>query len=437
MLAEEEKSKVHFSIFGSCVSRDIFSYHDDDGGYIIDRYIGMINPLSMNSVPISFADTALLEQKVYDLNAKGFIKRNIYLDFTKKYWDYLSEKKSDYLLLDMSDIRLSVLCDRSGCLVSCREPNVKLMDHLGRENIYSSISKRNVHSFSHSEIREAVQYFSEKISGMYSQDKIIILECDPASEYYDKKYNIVTFPYTWNVEYCKKIIRYADSVLKENLPGAHIIPHLNNVIADIQHKWGKHVLHFEREYYDYALSAVNIITSKTENETTKIAELKAKYEVELLRKRVALLSRNTVRFADHFKVDSLYAPYINNIRSNTNLDLLFSPGAYRCASGKIKNTVQNLPPTFVENVGFRLTVKQIAVHTKEKAPLIQILEPNLPAAPVYRRHYSAVKNRWNPWLRLVTDTDLTKMQEEIADLKARLESQEETIRMISDKLKDK
>lgn len=38
------KEKNHISIYGCCVSRDGFSQHLEDGGYVIDKYIQAVSP---------------------------------------------------------------------------------------------------------------------------------------------------------------------------------------------------------------------------------------------------------------------------------------------------------------------------------------------------------------------------------------------------------
>ncbi|MCD7865500.1 MAG: hypothetical protein LUG54_05690 [Clostridiales bacterium] len=41
------------NILGTCVCRDIFGFHENDGGYKIDRFIQSVNPVSgvMKTLP--------------------------------------------------------------------------------------------------------------------------------------------------------------------------------------------------------------------------------------------------------------------------------------------------------------------------------------------------------------------------------------------------
>ncbi len=430
---KEEHEKVSLSLFGPCVIRDIFGVHEDDGGYQINCYEGFINPLAMGSPAVS-CDRELLEEKVYALPEKNFLKRNIFLDLTKTYWDYLAENQSDYFMIDVGDIRLPIISDPGGCVASCRVPSTPLMESLSKDGVYKIASRRKAQSYTDDEIQEAMLSFAKKALELYDEEKIILLECIPATEYYGFNHEITPFASGWMVEDCRRCIRVAFDTLRNALPKAHVIPFPKYYIADEHNKWGKHILHFEPSFYDYALKAVNIITSKCENEVQMLNELKEKTELETLEKRVALLSRNEVRFADYYKLESLYVPYNNTIQENADVNDYHEPGAYRCRSGKEKESITNLPESFTQNVGFRLTVKQIAAIVEGGTAIIQTLEPNLPNVPVYRRYYHGMKaNKWGPWLRLSTDADLealtqtsTAQAEQITQLTEQLSAQVQT-----------
>lgn len=69
--------------------------------------------------------------------------------------------------------------------------------------------------------------------------------------------------------------------VKEYLKGCHIIEFPDNVVGDINHKWGRALLHYVQEYYDYALKAVDIITQNTDgnvDEKVALEQLKVSYE---------------------------------------------------------------------------------------------------------------------------------------------------------------
>lgn len=85
----------------------------------------------------------------------------------------------------------------------------------------------------------------------------------------------------------------------------------------------------------------------------------------------------------------------NSIISGDDLNDFVLPRIYRCADGDKKMGVKNLPVAFLEKCGFRLTVKNIAANSGLTTSVIQILEPNLRDAVVFRRNFSGGK--WGEW----------------------------------------
>lgn len=144
------------------------------------------------------------------------------------------------------------------------------------------------------------------------------------------------------------------------------------------------------------------------------------------------------------KVSTLDVPVKFTIQANEDLNEYIIPGNYRCRSQKEKSTILNCPEQFTEMAGFRLTVKYVssADTVYNNTSCIQILEPNLPDCPVYRRYYYGGKRTlWSPWCRMATDKDLealkqtnaaqseqiTQLTEQLAAAQQELEAQKECI----------
>lgn len=84
--------------------------------------------------------------------------------------------------------------------------------------------------------------------------------------------------------------------VKEYLKGCHIIEFPDNVVGDINHKWGRALLHYVQEYYDYALKAVDIITQNTDgnvDEKVALEQLKVSYE-KILQNKYGEILRKTL-----------------------------------------------------------------------------------------------------------------------------------------------
>ena len=97
---------------------------------------------------------------------------------------------------------------------------------------------------------------------------------------------------------------------------------------------------------------------------------------------------------------------LNDINPGNNLNDFVKPKVYRCADGKTKEKVKNIPAEFVQSAGFRLTVKYIAANAGENTAVLQILEPNTPDAAVYRRYGHRHGKDWSKWYKRATTDDI-------------------------------
>ena len=154
-----------FSIWGSCVSREIFNYTDPS--LKIQRYI-MQNPIHT----LCYKGLEINEDEIIgDVN---FLKKMFKLELNKKAIEYFSEVKSDYLVIDTSDCRLgwygiessndvrvaaSPTCEKNYNLLSRRKE--KLIKHYADE-------------ISDNEWCIYVEKFADMVLNFYSKDRIIL-----------------------------------------------------------------------------------------------------------------------------------------------------------------------------------------------------------------------------------------------------------------------
>ncbi len=149
-----------------------------------------------------------------------------------------------------------------------------------------------------------------------------------------------------------------------------------------------------------------------------------------------ILINHNLNFSNATGIDTLTVPTYrqkNSIRANDNLNDFLNPRVYRCTDGNTKSTIKNLPEEFIENCGFRLTVKNIAANSPNGPAVLQILEPNSPNAAVYRRHLTSHKSKWDKWYKTATTEDLTELQNELNKLKIQNELLETNIKNLLDK----
>lgn len=95
--------KISIDIFGSCVSRDIFNYIDQqDFGLVLKHYFARSSIFSLYAKPLKYLEKDLQ-------NESSFQKRMVVNDLSKKTIDLLQNDHSKYLLIDFVDERFNLL----------------------------------------------------------------------------------------------------------------------------------------------------------------------------------------------------------------------------------------------------------------------------------------------------------------------------------------
>lgn len=158
--------------------------------------------------------------------------------------------------------------------------------------------------------------------------------------------------------------------------------------------WDEELLYLYKIWWNYA--------KKAPNYHRLVRKIKDQKLTQVLKAPIAT--------ADLLRYETLLVPMLHDIPENASMNDYTKAGCYRCVRGAVKATLTNLPKSFTETVGFRLTVKYIAANDAEyhNNACFQILEPNLPGCPVYRRYCGGGKDmKWGEWYRMATDKDLT------------------------------
>lgn len=137
--------------------------------------------------------------------------------------------------------------------------------------------------------------FCEKLLSLFDREHIILFEIEAVEFHTDgKTVNAFSGRHELAEKYNLRMKRCFDYV-KSYLHGCHIVEFPNGVIGDTNHKWGKALLHYVPEYYEYSLKAVDIITKNKGNrldENRALEALKHNYENLLIRKYGIVLRNN-------------------------------------------------------------------------------------------------------------------------------------------------
>lgn len=157
-------------------------------------------------------------------------------------------------------------------------------------------------------------------------------------------------------------------------------------ISSLYSIWWKYAALLPVEWYDKIIHQVDLN--------------KASYNMI---KNLAISQRDI--FINNLGLETLYVPSewrLNEILAGDDLNDFVKPKVYRCVDGETKLKVKNTSPDFSQKAGFRLVVKYIAANAGDNTAVLQILEPNVSSAAVYRRYGHRHGNDWGYWYRVAT-----------------------------------
>ncbi len=267
--------KTTISVLGACVSRDIFGIARPDS-YDIPRCVTIASPISMVLDKPNDGYCADVE-KMSDINISGYMKRTIMLDCNKKVFDYLAQKKSNYLIFDVADIRFNIESfNKSGINVTMNEHYKRNLDKF-RDLFGNDGTVIKSFDFSDEEIEKYINLYVDNILNIYKPEEIIFNEYYCVKDYLSRKNAIEHLKYEEYIVNANRLISVAVKIIKKRIPECHIIKMPENCISDEKHKWGRSSLHYVDLFYEYAGKAVDIITAKKTREEEN-AELQKLYE---------------------------------------------------------------------------------------------------------------------------------------------------------------
>ena len=251
---------ISVNIVSGCVSRDTCEKIVQEGEAVVLQYPGFCSCLSMvgekPDKQITMAD--MKDDRLSKV--PNFFKRGFVLDYNKTFFDYIREKKSDYFIFGISNVRQNML--RKGSHIITREGNLfrmcKDMDNMFDLNTYEPVSPFD---FSDDELKTVAEKVSKEIMQLYSPNQIILHKYYCAEDY-DNDGALKTFP---EIELIKKnnaLFEKLNDYFAQNLKGCHVIEFPDNVVSNKKHKNGLHFLHYVDKYYEYCEEALKIIFSK-------------------------------------------------------------------------------------------------------------------------------------------------------------------------------
>ncbi len=304
---------ITINIWGNCMTRDILNPLIVKNKIKVLQYVG-----SGTSHPISaFSDRGKRTIGINDLESyKGsnFEKRIFCQDVNKTGLEYLTAKKSDYLLIDLLSIRLNMYKQLNHYLV-CGYPYVLNKEKIHTDFNLSTYELVTPYDISFDTWNKYIKKFCDFVSRYYSPNQIILHKCLGVTEYVDnEKRPLKSFSseIISDVNNYNHLVQKLNTIFLEQISDCHVIDFCNNVIGDKANIWGLHPLHYEKSYYDYGAQAVESIcmNHSEKREAEILNDLNAQYSEKfaLLHEKLRLQNdlfwvNNALNFAKKLHFD--------------------------------------------------------------------------------------------------------------------------------------
>lgn len=305
--------KASINILGSCITRDSFSMHELDGGYKIFKYTNLFSPLSLceEAIPI---DINTYKESDFSKYVSNFRKRCILHDLTRSSVDFISERMTDWLILDSALFRRNFY-QIGNKKLTCFAEGKDFFDYLSKQKIIPPVvGEISLEDISDEEIEKRMSFYINKLLSIYPSEKIILIENKNAFLKCNKDGEINIFTNLKEYILENKRMEKCYNLMKNMLKGCHIIPMPENVVADENHKLGEAPVHYTKEYYDYVINAINCIQEKLprEQEEVIINQLCKKCSMLYADKYFHLLSNAYINIKNkyrHGKLINVYTSY--------------------------------------------------------------------------------------------------------------------------------
>lgn len=304
------------SIFGSCVTRDILNF-DTENKFSLKTYIARQSVISSVSPP----SYSKITEDAIKLDS-AFQRREVLADIQKTAFSQFKNDDSDFLIIDLIDERLGLVCWKDSIITHSSElKNSGLL--VGDEPRIRYTTDSDGQLLANGEaILESFEVFCRRITEVYDQKNIIIHFADAKTKYLSKNGQTVDFPNDRikNSTNINRIYGAMYDLLAKYLPDAKRIDIRKKYIAAENHRWGLATIHYEEDYYKeaYQILLKCIKESIDENKTPcNNSELTQ----NINKKIVVTYQKDQVLANQHFKLNG-YSFYIydNKLVFDINID---------------------------------------------------------------------------------------------------------------------
>lgn len=277
-------SAYTITVFGSCISRDVFNY--------IDKNIMVVKTnIQRNAIKSIWSD-ALPQYLIADApNNTSWANRMLRISCLKHFTDVIRSEPSDYIMLDLYEERLPIYninIENKTILLPKYGATEWLVEHFK----FGDIKTLNCWDFSDDFLIKNVKTTIDFLLQFYKQEQIIINEAYLLKEFIDDDLSIGFMP---NHGYIDKINLHLEkmyAILKSFLPEAHIIKMPTNTLAEKYHIWGLANVHAERSFYEYVAESVGVIAGYNKTNTQEGLYLCQNRENQMRKELLQMLEQN-------------------------------------------------------------------------------------------------------------------------------------------------
>ncbi|MDG4658134.1 DUF6270 domain-containing protein [Ectobacillus antri] len=234
---QPESKVVSIGILGSCVTRDVFNF-DEQQQFTINYYQARTSLVSLMSPSLKVKETDIAL-------TSAFQKRMVLGDCNKTFFKQIALRKPEYLIIDFIDERFDVIQSGNAFVTRSREfINSKLSQNIRKHARFSVEEREELWN-------DAVQRFADKIITLYEPSQLVLHEAYYKDKYVTKDREVRSFDadILSDNEKNNRILQGFYQQLQQLIPGIVVIKPSEKYLASESHMWGLSPFHYEDAYY--------------------------------------------------------------------------------------------------------------------------------------------------------------------------------------------
>ena len=229
---------TRISIFGSCITRDVFRLFPDDAE--VASYHSRSSLISVMSPPLAVDDTGV------DWPS-NFARRVVLADFRKSFFDDLEITAPDVLILDLMSERFDLFAAPETYVTRSWE-----LVESGLATRYDGLERvpRETEAM-HETWCEHSRRFADALRRRFPDLPVVLHKAYWTSSYRDGA-AVKRFSRDWRrwIDRRNEMVEACHEQLERVLPGLAVVEPRRSYLADAGHRWGLGSAHYELAYYD-------------------------------------------------------------------------------------------------------------------------------------------------------------------------------------------